>query len=180
MHMRHEEASAEGWVGARSRPLRARRTALFVALAVSGMAPSGCATLFQAPEVRLASVRVVGLGLRGGTLEAGVLVSNPNGYALRSGQLRYELEVAEPGDSASRGWTPLANGQLDREVQVPAGDSVILGIPIEFTWEAVGSTIRSLLDRGTFDYRVSGALELRSPLRRSVPYRHTGTLALGR
>jgi hypothetical protein len=179
--MHHDESSVEGRVAVRSRPRREYGSALFVALAVvSGTAASGCASLFQAPEVRLASVRVVGLGLLGGTLEAGVLVSNPNGYALRSGQLSYALDVAEPGDSASRSWTPLATGRLDREVQVPAGDSVIVGIPIEFTWEAMEGTIRSLLDRGTFDYRVSGALELRSPLRRTVPYRHTGTLTVGR
>jgi LEA14-like dessication related protein len=141
--------------------------------------PAGCASLFEAPEIRLQSVRLVGLGLTGGSLEAGVLVSNPNRYPLRSAQLSYDLELAAVGQT-DEVWSPLATGQLEREVEIPATDSVVVGIPIEFTWSGVGGAIRSLLERGTFDYRVSGALQLRSPIRRSVPYRRTGTLSLGR
>ena len=141
--------------------------------------PAGCASLFRAPEVRLQSVRVVGLGLTGGTLEAGVLVSNPNRYALRTAQLSYDLELADAGQSGEH-WSPLANGQLEREVEIPASDSAVVSIPIEFTWSGVGSVIRSLIERGTFDYRLSGALHLRSPIPRDVPYRRTGTLSLGR
>jgi LEA14-like dessication related protein len=155
-----------------------RAFALTAWLAVT-MVPAGCASLFQAPEVRLQSVRVVGLGLTGGTLEAGVLVSNPNRYALRTAQLSYALDLADAGTSGDA-WNPLANGQLEREVEIPATDSIVVPIPIEFTWSGVGSAIRSLIERGTFDYRVSGALHLRSPIRREVPYRRTGTLSLGR
>jgi LEA14-like dessication related protein len=141
--------------------------------------PAGCASLFQVPEVRLQSMRVVGLGLTGGTLEAGVLVSNPNRYALRTAQLSYDLELADAGQSGDN-WSPLANGQLERVVEIPASDSVVVAVPIEFTWAGVGGAIRSLLERGTFDYRVSGALQLNSPIRRDVPYRRTGTLSVGR
>lgn len=158
---------------------RSRRAFGMAAWLVLATVPAGCASLFQAPEVRLQSVRVLGLGLTGGTLEAGVLVSNPNRYALRTARLSYDLELADAGQSGDS-WSPLANGQLEHVVEIPASDSVVVSVPIEFTWSGVGGAIRSLLERGTFDYRVSGALQLRSPIQRDVPYRRTGTLSVGR
>jgi len=160
-------------------PNIARRAFFTLVLLALALVPAGCASLFQAPEVRLQSVRVIGIGLTGGTLEAGVLVTNPNRFALRTARLSYDLELADAGRTTET-WNPLANGQLEHEVEIPATDSVVVPIPIEFTWTGVGSAIRSLIERGTFDYRVSGALQLRSPIRKEVPYRRTGTLSLGR
>jgi hypothetical protein len=88
--------------------------------------------------------------------------------------------LGEAGAAGESRWLPLAGGQLSREIEVPARDSAVVELPIEFAWNAVGGAIRSLLERGTFDYRVSGSLELRSPIPQTVPYRRTGTLSLGR
>jgi LEA14-like dessication related protein len=161
------------------KPNVARRAFLSLIWLALAFVPAGCASLFQAPEVRLQSVRVVAIGLTGGTLEAGVLVTNPNRYALRTARLSYDLELADANGSADT-WNPLADGELEHEVEIPATDSVVVPIPIEFTWSGVGNAVRSLIERGTFDYRVSGALQLRSPVRKEVPYRRTGTLSLGR
>ena len=178
MQVRNDDETNPGpWP---ARVARRRRAARGMGWVPALILTSACATLFEPPEVRLVSVRLTGLGLGGGTLEAGVVVSNPNRYSLRSSQLSYDLELADPGTAGGRQWTPLAAGQLDREVEVPARDSALVDLPIEFAWDAVGGAIRSLLERGTFDYRVSGELQLRSPIRRTVPYRRTGTLSLGR
>ena len=51
-------------------------------------------------------------------------------------------------------------------------------IPIDFTYSAVSGALRSIMDRGTFDYRVEGVVALREPLRTEIPYRHSGNVSL--
>lgn len=141
---------------------------------------TACLPRFQQPEVRLEAVRLGGLGLLGGTLHAQVVVSNPNGYDLRAAAMSYELELGDPAARATDGWIPLANGALDRDVTVAAGDSTLIDVPVEFTYAGVGSAIRSLLERGVLDYRLTGDLNVTEPLRRRVPFRRTGTVDLTR
>lgn len=147
-------------------------------LAAFMLLATGCSAIYQAPEVRLDSVRLVGLGLRGGSLEADVVVTNPNRYALRGGYLEYNLDLAEPA-AEEHAWSPLASGRIDAEIEVPARDSVIVELPIDFSWDGVGGVIRALLLSGTFDYRVSGVLELHSPFGKTVPFRRIDTISLG-
>jgi len=37
--------------------------------------------------------------------------------------------------------------------------------------------MRSLIDRGSFDYRISGVVELQGPVRRDIRYQHAGRYA---
>lgn len=180
MRMQEQRECGRGPAGRRRRRPGVRRRSRALAWVPLVLLASGCATLFEAPDVRLVSVRLLGIGLGGGTLEAGVLVSNPNRYALRGGQLSYDLELGADGAGGETRWLPLAGGQLEREIEVPGRDSAVVAVPIEFAWDAVGGAMRSLLERGTFDYRITGSLQLLSPIRRAVPYRRTGTLSLGR
>jgi LEA14-like dessication related protein len=130
---------------------------------------------FQQPAVRLDNVRLGSLGLSGGTLVAGLVVTNPNDYELRSGQLNFTLDLREPA-STGDGWVRIAEGNIDRGLSILARDSAAIEVPIDFVWSGVGSGIRSVLESGLLDYRLNGDLAITRPLSRTVPFRRTGQI----
>lgn len=155
---------------------RALAAALLLATAATGCWPA-----FEQPEVRVAAVSLGGLGVRGGTLIAHVVVSNPNRFQLRTQALSYALELGgrTVGDgSGDPEWIRLGEGRVDKEVSIEAKDSTIVEIPLDFTYSGVGAAIRSVLDRGTIDYRIAGDLRVSEPVRRLVPFRRSGTVTL--
>jgi LEA14-like dessication related protein len=146
------------------------------ALALTTFTLAACFASFERPEVRLEGVRVGGIGLRGGTVYAQLHVVNPNGFALRAHGLTYDLDLA--GTGSGDDWLPLAEGTFDERIDVPARDSAVVEIPIEFSYGDLSGALRSMLDRGTLDYRVSGSVRVTEPVGRTVPYRHTGTVSM--
>ena len=42
----------------------------------------------------------------------------------------------------------------------------------------VGGAVKSILDTGTFNYRVSGDVQLKEPTGRNIPYRKTGVVTM--
>ena len=150
-----------------------RRTILMSALCLLG----ACSLAFRQPVVTLEGVRVDAIGLRGGTLVAQVHIENPNNYGIRSEGLTYALEIADrSGDE--RTWRPLAEGTFEDEIRLPGDGEVLVEVPIEFSYGDVSGILGEILDRGTFEYRVSGTVDVREPARRTVPYRHTGTVSI--
>jgi LEA14-like dessication related protein len=149
-----------------------RTCALLVAAALA----SGCMKVHE-PEVRLAGVRLAGIGLTGGTLQVRLQVVNPNRFALRADGLTYDLALGEPGSEAGD-WIPFAQGTFPESLQVPARDSAIIDIPVEFSYRGVGGAIRSLLETGSFRYRVAGVVHVTGPIRRDLPYQRRGVVTL--
>lgn len=153
------------------------RTLLVLSMVVAFAACSG--RVFQQPEVTLQSVQLGGLGLRGGTMLVHLRVVNPNRFALSANQLRYDLAVGdrnEPGDTA---WVDVARGIYDRPFSVGARDSAVVQIPVEFTYNGLGGAATSILRSGTFDYRASGTVDVRTPLGvYDVPFRRNGKVTL--
>ena len=147
-----------------------------VALTGAAMA-SACSLVFREPEVRLDSVRLAGLGLSGAMLVANVMVTNPNGYDLRTTAIVYDLDLGDAAESRN-GWTRLAQGTIDREYRIASRDSAVIEIPLEFSYSGVSSAIRTILNQGTFDYRIGGDITLTSPVSRRVPFRRTGSVSL--
>ena len=89
-----------------------RRTKIAVMLvAMAGM--GACATLgmgsFREPIVTFKDLKVRGLGLSGGTLDAYVNVYNPNGFRLDATRLTYNVMV---------GQNQLGTGALDSRFTV--------------------------------------------------------------
>jgi LEA14-like dessication related protein len=132
----------------------------------------GCIASYEAPEVRFEGIRLGGLGLRGGTVYAQLNVVNPNRFRLRTDELSYDLELSGAGED--REWVRLAEGTFRDRIEVAAYDSALVEIPIEFAYADLGGALRSILDRGTVDYRVTGRVQLIDPIDRSIPYRRTG------
>ena len=150
------------------------RRGLWAVLAPALVA-SSCSMVFRQPEVRFDGIRIGAIGMRGGTVHARFEVYNPNGYALRTAAIRYDLELSD-GPTADPRWVRVASGTFDEPVRVASEDTTVVEVPIEFQYADLGGALRSILDRGSVEYRVSGDVMVSEPLSRTVPYRRTGTV----
>jgi LEA14-like dessication related protein len=135
-----------------------------------------CSSAVRQPEVRLESMRVGGIGLRGGTLYAQVYIGNPNGFDLETRSLTYDMQVEHP-DSAGQ-WVSFSQGTVDEPMRVRGNSSTVIEVPIQFRYDDLGGAVRSILDTGTFNYRVRGDVQLSQPIGRTIPYSRTGIVSL--
>ena len=140
-----------------------------VALAALG----ACSSAVKEPEVKLDGISVGSIGLEGGTLRVRLNVINPNSFGLQAEGLDYLIEVSEEDDAS---WDTLSVGRFEERITVEADDSAFVEIPIRFRYRDLGSALGSLLATGTFDYRISGRVQLREPVRREFPFRRTGNI----
>lgn len=138
---------------------------------------AACSRAIRQPEVRLEGVRVGGLGLRGGTLYAQVYVSNPNGFTVETRELNYDLQLADPEKEDE--WISFSSGTLREPVRIPGGSSTIIEVPVQFRYDEFGGALRSLIDTGTFNYRVRGDVRLTEPIGRTIPFTRTGIFSMG-
>ncbi len=150
--------------------IKRRTTLAMAALAVSGIV--GCASLgalggFKEPIVSFKDMRVRGLGLTGGSLDAYLNVYNPNGFRLDATRLTYRVTV---GDNAEVG-----TGALDSRFTVQDKDSTTVRIPIDFTYSGIGAAARQMMQSGSVPYNVAGDVTVATPLGNfTVPYNGTG------
>jgi len=140
---------------------------------------SACTTGFRQPEIELQGVQVAGLGLTGGTVNVNVRITNPNGIGFRSERLDYQLQLrnsAAQGDSA---WIPFAQGTYAERFTIGANATQVVSIPVSFSYDQLGTAGRQLLRQGSFQYRATGSVDVRTSFGgREVPFRKTGTFTL--
>lgn len=148
--------------------------------AVFAVILGACASsVFHQPQVTLQSVQVAGLGLRGGTLLVNVEVINPNRFSLSADELTYQLSVSDPAAESDTTWIDFATGTYAEGFSVGARDTAVVQIPVEFSYSALGAASSSLMEAGTFTYRASGTVDVRTPLGgREVPFSKRGTVSL--
>jgi LEA14-like dessication related protein len=153
--------------------LRARRTKL-AAAALAVFAIAGCASLglggaFQQPIVNFKDLRVRGLGLTGGSLDAYLNVYNPNGFKLDATRLTYKVTVGNDANAQ------LGTGVLDSRFTVQDKDSTTVRIPIDFTYAGIGAAARQMMQSGSVPYNVAGDVTVATPVGNfTVPYSGTG------
>jgi LEA14-like dessication related protein len=136
-------------------------------------------SVFQQPIVTLESVQLAGLGLRGGTLMVNVDIENPNRFALSANQIRYQLAIADTDSARDTVWMDLASGTYAEQLSVGGGETAHVAVPVEFTYSGLGSAAASLLRAGTFNYRATGAVDVRTPVGAfEVPFRRVGIVTL--
>jgi LEA14-like dessication related protein len=135
-----------------------------------------CAGCLKSPDVELASVRLAGLGLRGATLLADLTIENPNRFAIESDSLTFVLESSDGREPAT--WARVTSGTHAHRYRVDKNGRTSIRVPIEFGYSGLRAPIRSLLENGTFNYRISGQVFVRKPLHWTVPYSRTGNVAL--
>jgi LEA14-like dessication related protein len=141
------------------------------AAALALFAIAGCASLglggFQQPVVTFKDLRVRGLGLTGGSLDAYLNVYNPNGFKLDATRLTYKVSL---GDQ-----TELGTGVLDSRFTVQNHDSTTIRIPIDFTYAGIGAAGRQMMQSGSVPYNVTGDVTVGTPMGNfTVPYSGTG------
>ena len=130
----------------------------------------GCATLarqaFQEPVVSVRDVRLNGLGLSGGSVDVALAVYNPNNYRLDATRLTYRLLF----DTVT-----FATGALTERQTVQGRDTLVVSIPVNFTYRGVGEAGRQILNTGTVNYRILGDVTVGSPVGSfTIPYSSTG------
>ncbi|HTR77809.1 MAG TPA: LEA type 2 family protein [Gemmatimonadaceae bacterium] len=137
------------------------RTRVVAAMLTTGAvlgAGAACASLarqeFARPQISLVSMRVIGIGVTGGSLEVILKIFNPNSYRLDANTFTYQVEV----DSI-----PLAHGTVANRFTVAPKDSTLLRIPLAFTYAGLGAAGRSIMTSGSVNYRVSGNLTVLTP-----------------
>ena len=150
------------WLGARRTKLAAAALAVF--------AIAGCATLglggFKEPIVNFKDLRVRGLGLTGGSLDAYLNVYNPNGYKLDATRLTYTVAVDK---------NALGTGVLDSRFTVQNHDSTTVRVPIDFTYAGIGTAARQMMNSGSVPYTITGDVTVATPAGNfTVPYSSTG------
>ena len=150
--------------------LGGRRTkiaaAVFAVMAIAGCASLGLGGAFQQPIVNFKDLRVRGLGLSGGSLDAYLNVYNPNGFKLDATRLTYTVAVDQ---------NALGTGVLDSRFTVQNHDSTTVRIPIDFTYAGIGSAARQMMNSGSVPYTVNGDVTVATPVGNfTVPYSSTG------
>jgi LEA14-like dessication related protein len=152
------------WLGTRRTKLAAAALAVF---AIAGCASLGLGGGFQQPIVNFKDLKVRGLGLSGGSLDAYLNVYNPNGYRLDATRLSYKVAL---GDN-----TEVGTGVLDSRFNVQSKDSTIVRIPIDFTYAGIGAAGRQMMNSGSVPYTVTGDVTVATPVGNfTVPYSSTG------
>ena len=140
---------------------------------------AGCGRVFREPQVTIRDVQLAGLGFTGGTLVFQVEVMNPNSFTLNASQLEYELSIADARTAGDTTWVDIAQGVFTDDIAVGGGATEVFQVPIEFTYQGLGGAAGSLLRSGSFTYRATGNVDVRTPLgSRQVPFRRGGMVSL--
>jgi LEA14-like dessication related protein len=146
------------------------RTMGLVLLTASAVLAS-CVPRVQQPEVSLQGARLASLGLSGGVIEVRLSVHNPNRFAVETRGLTYDLALR---DADRDRWVEFTEGRIDDALRVPGRETLEVTLPVQFSYRGLDEALRALITRGSFDYRLSGVVELQGPVRRDIRYQHTG------
>ena len=151
-----------------------RLATVVVAAAIAG--GIGCASaarqMLKEPVVTLKDVRLVGIGVTGGTLDIHLSIFNPNEFRLDGSRLTYRVFA----DSVAVG-----GGTLDQQFTVQNGDSTSIKLPLTFTYAGLGAAARQIQNQGSVNYRVTGEIEVATPIGRFTrPYDQSGRYTLFR
>ena len=113
------------------------------------------ALVFEQPDFDLTSVRVDGLGLKGGSLTLLIDVNNPNSYDLRTGQIDVVIDFEG---------TRFGEALLDGSTRFGSQSVTPIKLPLSFGWAGVGAGARALLQRGAIGYTLATRLTVDTPL----------------
>jgi LEA14-like dessication related protein len=147
---------------------------LAMLLAILATVPA-CGLLVRSPQVAIVDVRVVGLGISGGTAEILLQVDNPNRFNLEVREFSYLLEVADP--SRPEQWDTLAVGVTADTLQLDRRATSVVPLLVPFRYSALGTALRAWMQGGEIPYRLEGEVRARGAgFQRDLPFRSRGAL----
>lgn len=135
--------------------MRALRPLLLLTLALTLGACSAIGRrMFTPPSVYIEDVRLVGVGMTGGTLDVVLSVHNPNGFTLDAKRVNYAVML----DSI-----PFGTGAITERITVPKKDSALVRIPVTFGLPQILAAGSKFLQGGSIPYRFTGDITVATP-----------------
>ncbi len=146
-----------------------RKTMMAAAVAITVLG-TACSALgrqaFQQPDVKVADIKLTGIGLTGGSLDVLLDVANPNEYRLDATRMTYKVML----DSVQ-----FASGLVDNKFTVDGGKTTQVRVPVNFTFAGIGAAGRQLLNTGGINYQVTGDVTVGTVVGNfTVPFTSTG------
>jgi LEA14-like dessication related protein len=142
----------------------------------------GCSMFWDSPSVRIADVRVSGIGLSGARADITLEVVNPNGFSLTSKALRYRLEFEDPEVRAAGDddpWRTVAEGAAEQVVALERNDTTRVTVGVPFRYRDLGDAALTLIRDGRLRYRLAGDIVFDAPIGDvRVPFNDTGEVGL--
>lgn len=132
---------------------------------------SSCATLnqlVQKPTIAFDGLDLENASLLESTLNFNFKIDNPNPIGLRTGRLDYDLKI---------NGSPFTKGRLDRGVNLPAGGTGMLSVPITVAYLDFLDSVVSLVQNRSAAYDLSGTINV-GPL--AIPFQTKGKFDLPR
>ena len=100
----------------------------------------------------------------------------PNDFTIETDSITYQLfaNTSSEGDT----WQPVLQRTYAQRIVIPEEERTRVEIPIEFNYSEMSGAARSILNRGTFNYRIQGNAYVREPLKRTIPFTKSGNVSL--
>lgn len=166
---------------------------------VAALLVVACAAFYEAPEVRVAGVRVTSLGLTAGTVSLELEVHNPNSRSLELIGVEYRLDLeglrsddaagddgtgSDPDDGGGRSdgdqradRVVLTEGFAAEGLVLPGGETRRVEVEMPFEYETVGRTIRALFRGDDVRYHLDAEVRLEGPVGEiRAPVRESGSI----
>lgn len=135
---------------------------------LGGCLPFGSVPVVEEPTAALERVVVREAGVTGATFDLVLRVRNPNGFDLRGGWIRFDLELADH---------PVGSVDATQPFRLPARAAADLVLPLRVRWADLAPALRALPQDGRVDYRVTGRIGVEAGgTRLSVPFERGGTV----
>lgn len=139
-------------------------------LAIVAALLAGCAAPLQKPEISLAGVDLIGIGLVEQRLLLKLKISNPNDVDLPIKALSFDLDLDGQ---------PFAKGASEQPVTVARQSEALLGVKVVSRLGDVLKPLRAARKNGKLGYRVHGNVEFeRSEGSTSVAFDRSGEVPL--
>ena len=124
---------------------------------------------FSPPSVRLHHLAMRTAGLTGGTMDVVLAFYNPNRLTVKGTRLEAGLDIENNhfGDVA-----------LADAFQLPDRDTTLITVPLNFQWLGAAKSVRSVLNSGAVNYKITGNASVNTPLGTAlqVPFSGAGSV----
>jgi LEA14-like dessication related protein len=118
------------------------------------------------PQIELRSVNLDDPSLTAITLVMGLSIKNPNPVDVKLDRIDYALKL----DGKD-----IAQGALDKRVELEAGKTALIEVPVRFNYGDVFETLSALVASGATNYDFKGALKA-GPF--EIPFQYDGSFKL--